>query len=37
MWVAARASTLQEFDAIMREMEVVSKPAHDCLWGNLLP
>uniref|UniRef100_A0A2N9FZE3 SWIM-type domain-containing protein n=1 Tax=Fagus sylvatica TaxID=28930 RepID=A0A2N9FZE3_FAGSY len=37
MWGAARASTLQEFDAFMREMEAVSKPAHDCLRGNLLP
>ncbi|GMY19759.1 hypothetical protein FCV25MIE_14998 [Fagus crenata] len=34
---AARASTFQEFDAFMREMEVVNKPAHDCLRGNLLP
>ncbi|GMY14360.1 hypothetical protein FCV25MIE_09599 [Fagus crenata] len=37
MWGAARASTLQEFDAVMREMEAVSRPAHDCLRGNLLP
>ncbi|GMY35276.1 hypothetical protein FCV25MIE_30518 [Fagus crenata] len=37
MWGAARASTLQEFDAFMREMEAVSKPAHDWLRGNLLP
>jgi hypothetical protein len=37
MWGAAKASTLQEFDAVMREMGAVSKPAHDCLRGNLLP
>uniref|UniRef100_A0A2N9IXY2 SWIM-type domain-containing protein n=1 Tax=Fagus sylvatica TaxID=28930 RepID=A0A2N9IXY2_FAGSY len=36
MWGAARASTLQEFDAFMREMEAVSKPAHDWFAGQSL-